>query len=144
MHSEYELAIKRASIKGIVKPNQLNKDILRLRDPSVRVRSAPRQQDVRRELNKTPILPPIPQQKGPIQNVSPSYGIVRQNETLVLPRIPQPPAQPKPQQTVSRNSRLPNIQQQPSPQQSRIPQPPKGERINRLSTTQFRRITRFQ
>ncbi|XP_066923808.1 uncharacterized protein [Clytia hemisphaerica] len=158
MHSEYELAIKRTSIKGIVKPSLLNKDIFRLRDPSVRVRGAPKQQDVHQELNKTPVLPSIFQQRDLIQTVSPQNQIRQscvapQNQapqTLALPRIPQPPIQPKQsiQQTVSRIPRLPNIQQSQPKQgqiQSRIPQPPKGERT-RHTANKFmqRRIARFQ
>ncbi|XP_066918881.1 uncharacterized protein [Clytia hemisphaerica] len=158
IHSEYELAIKRTSIKGIVKPSLLNKDILRLRDPSVRVRGAPKQQDVRQELNKTPVLPSISQQRDLIQTVSPQSQ-VRQScvapqnqapQTLALPRIPQPPAQPKQsiQQTVSRIPRLPKIQQSQPKQgqiQSRIPQPPKGERMRDTSNKFMqRRIARFQ
>ena len=65
------LAIKRSTIKGIVKPNLTRKDLMNLRDPTVRPRA--------------------PKQTAFIGQEVLVRGSIRREQKLVLPRIPQPP-----------------------------------------------------
>ena len=87
------LAIKRSTIKGIVKPNLTRKDLMNLRDPTVRPRA--------------------PKQTAFIGQEVLVRGSIRREQELVLPRIPQPP--PKTNNNMilagSRIPRLPAIQQ---------------------------------
>ena len=105
-------AIKRSTIKGIVKPNLIRKDLMKLRDSTVRPR-APKQTVV----TKQEVV---------------VRGSIRREQELVLPRIPQPPPKVNnnriPASMGSRIPRLPAIQQNQGvsgiPRPCPPPQPP--------------------
>ena len=105
------LAIKRTTIKGIVKPNLIRKDLMRLRDPAARPRGSPKSTVEAAEV------------------VSKGFGIRRSDQELVLPMIPQPPSaksntyQQSPHQH-SQIPKLPTIQHRGIPKPRAQPQPP--------------------
>ena len=100
--------IKQNIIKGIVKPNLTRKDLMKLRDPTVRPRGASKQttQETEQEIVVR--------------------GSVKYQQGLKLPMIPQPPPRPNNNNKInasvgSRIPRLPTIQQHQA--MSGIPRP---------------------
>ena len=85
------LTVKRSAIKGIVKPNLIRKDLMKLRDPTVRPRGAPKQTDV-------------------IEDIVVERGATRHQQQMQM-MIPQPPPRPNNKSGRSRIPRLPTIQQ---------------------------------
>ena len=104
--------VKRSTIKGVVKPNLIRKDLMKLIDPTVRPRA--------------------PKQTAFIEQQVVVRGSIRREQELVLPRIPQPPPKVNknriPASMGSRIPRLPAIQQNQGvsgiPRPRPPPQPP--------------------
>ena len=124
MQCDESLVIKRNTIKGIVKPNLIRKDLMNLRDPSARPRGSPKQtavgitQDVEIRCREQELV--LQQQ--------------RRDQELVLPRT-QP--QPQPPKTITKRNlqyqssqipTLPTIQLHQGlsgiPRPCALPQPP--------------------
>ena len=90
------LAIKRSTIKGIVKPNLIRKDLMKLRDPTVRPRG--------------------PKKSAVIAQETVVKSSIKYEQELELPMIPQPPPRQNNHKMAnasfgSRIPRLPKIQQ---------------------------------
>ena len=90
------LAIKRSTIKGIVKPNLIRKDLMKLRDPTVRPRG--------------------PKKSAVIAQETVVKSSINNEQELELPMIPQPPPRQNNHKMAnasfgSRIPRLPTIQQ---------------------------------
>ena len=71
MQYSESLAVKRSTIRGIVKPNLIRKDLMKLRDPTVRPRA--------------------PKQTVVMQQEVVVRGLIRHQHELIPPKIPQPP-----------------------------------------------------
>ena len=118
MQCEESLTIKRTTIKGIAKRNLIRKDLMNLRDPSVRPRGAPKPTGG----------------VGMSQEIVPRGFQIKREHELVLPRISQrqPPraiTKQNPQYQPSQIPKLPIIQQQHQglngiPRTRAHPQPP--------------------
>ena len=106
--TEYDetLTGKRSTVRGIVKPNLISKDLMKLRDPTVRPRGASKQ---------TTVMP----QEAVVR------GFVRRQHELVLPMIPQPPPPRSNNNNASSRSRIPRLPtiQQNNHVMSAIPRP---------------------
>ena len=111
--------VKRSTIKGIVKPNLIRKDLMKFIDPTVRPRA------------------PMPKQTAVTKQEVVTRGSIRREQELVLPRIPQPPPRANnniiPASLVSRIPKLPAIQQNQGvsgiPRPCPPPQPPTMSRL---------------
>ena len=130
MEYDESLTVKRSTVKGIVKPNLMNKDLMKLRDPTVRPRGVPKQ---------TAVM---------AQETVVRDSVKRQH---VLPMIPQPPPlRPNNNNafSASRIPRLPTIQQNNHGMKSGIPkpcppsQPPTTSRRLRPGTSRRRCVAR--
>ena len=103
--------VKRSTLKGIVKHNLIRKDLIKLIDPTVRPR-APKQTDF-------------------IEQQVVVRGLIRREQELVLPKIPQPPPKVNnnriPASMGSRIPRLPAIQQNQRVSGIPIPCPPPSQ-----------------
>ena len=89
MEYDESLTVKRSAVKGIVKPNLMSKDLMKLRDPTVRPRGVPKQAAVmaqetvaRDSVERQHVLPMIPQPPPPKTNNNNAFSASR------LPRLP--------------------------------------------------------
>ena len=125
------ITVKRSTVRGIVKPSLISKDMMKLRDPTVRPRGASKQ---------TTVMP----QEAVVR------GFVRRQHELVLPMIPQPSPPRSNNNNVSVGSRiprLPTIQQNNHgmsaiPRPCPPPQPPMVSRRLRPGTSRRRYVAR--
>ena len=95
MQYDESLAVRRSTIRGIVKPNLIRKDLMKLRDPIVRPR-APKQtvvvtqevavrDSIKRQQELLPMIPQPPPRRPNNSKVHASVG----SHILILPTIPQ-------------------------------------------------------
>ena len=109
---------KRMSVKGIVKPNLIRKDLMKLKDPNVRAR-APKPRDSSMVCGQELVLPRIPRPPPPRPNMN-------RNPNYVPSRIPKLPS-------IQQHRALSGIQRTRA-----LPQPPSMSR-SRASVASHRR-----
>ena len=127
---------KRSTVRGIVKPNIISKDLMKLRDPTVRPRGAPKKTDimaqeavvggsVRRQQQKQSFLPMIPQPPPPRTNHEKNVHAFSGSR---IPRLP----------TIQQNNHGMSGIPRPCPP----PQPPMASRKLRPGTSRRRYVAR--